>query len=865
MDLGCRRWVRRVVAVGLLLACASSAYADAPVPLATRLGALLPPGDRTYTIDGAGQSRSGRRLVSLEPVTPDPSRRRVVIVGGLDGRAESTSAVTSFLRWWFADAAARRAREMWQIAAVPCALPDGCGDPPTIPVLAPLTFPPEKGFYDAADQPESRFLWRWIAMQAPDLVIEVRAGDTTSWRANVLASTLIPSSQGGSKDPSEGRASLIGVLGTSGPSGIAAVPALELTTPLGVPPALTELLQRAVVERSPLGRTIDARTSRAPLQVATVLAARYPATPSMSYIPALAWSGAFRLASTTGAAQWREKARDQMRPFLTGEKPAIAERYLLTSLAGHLAFADLAASTGDQAAAAMARKAADFILADAGADIVRFRTNWTDDMFMAASLLSRVAAATGDARYADAVGRLLTSYADTLQRRDGLFVHAQAGPHAWGRGNGFAAFGLMEALTYLPDNWPARPRVLESYRRLMRALVEQQAPDGMWRQVVDEPGSYRELTVTAMVTTAMARGVRQGWLEPTFRPTLDRAWRGLLARIDANGLLLDVCTGTGVGPTKQYYLDRAAIDGADDRGGAMALTAALEMAELQAQPAPASLQQLLDSELARIPARAGIWVKHLSNGEEAGVRADDLFNSASVVKIPVMVLAFQMADQGKLSLDERVTISASDVRGGSGVFRYHDTGLQPTLRDVILQMIITSDNTATDIAIAKVGGVARVNAWLKERGYAEGMRLTQTTGDLFAKYRALPDGQANGKTNDDRSYWLGELTPRATTRMIEGIQRKTIASERACEDMLRMLRAQQAGARRLPHFLSVQVAHKTGDFPPVLANDVGIIYSRSGPIIVSFFLNAITEPYGEAEDRMGRVAQRIVQYFDRAR
>ena len=37
-----------------------------------------------------------------------------------------------------------------------------------------------------------------------------------------------------------------------------------------------------------------------------------------------------------------------------------------------------------------------------------------------------------------------------------------------------------------------------------------------------------------------------------------------------------------------------------------------------------------------------------------------------------------------------------------------------------------------------------------------------------------------------------------------------------------MIRAQQSGARRLPHFLTgVPVAHKTGDFPPVVANDVG--------------------------------------------
>lgn len=860
MDAWRRLAARCLIAIGVTCLGLAVSGAEPQPSLSTRLGALLPPGDRSYTIDAAGLTRSGQRLVSLEPVVHDRLRRKVVIIGGLDGRVESTSAVTSFLRWWFADAAARRARATWQVAAVPCALPDACGDGSGVmaaPSVAPV-FPPDKGFFDAAEQPESRFLWRWVAMQAPDLVIDLRFGAAVAWRANGLASTLMPGAAAASP------ASIVAALGSGAPSGLAPVPALELTTMAGVPAALSELmLRQGAVERSPMGRAMDARMARRPLDLARVLAGRYPETPSMSYIPALSWSGAMRLSALTGDAQWRDRARAQMNPFLTGEKPAIAERYLLTSLAGHQAFVDLARSSDNAAAAALARKAADFILSDAANEIVRFRTNWTDDMFMASSVLARVAAVTGETRYADAVARLLTSYIDTLQRSDGLFSHAPSGPFAWGRGNGFAAFGLVEALTALPPTWSARPRVLEAYRRQMRALADRQAADGMWREVVDEPGSYRELTVTAMTVAAMARGVRLGWLEASFRPVVERGWRALLTHVGEDGSLLDVCTGTGVGATKQYYLDRAAVSGSDDRGGAMALTAALEMAELSAQATASSLQRLLDEETARMPARVGLWVKHLGTGEEAGVRPDDLFNSASVVKIPVMVLAFQLADQGKLSLDERVTITAADVRGGSGIFRYNDPGLQPTLRDVLLQMIITSDNTATDIAIAKVGGVARINAWLKERGFAETMHLTQTTGDLFAKYRALPEGQANGKTNDDRAYWLGELTPRATAKMLEGIQRKTIASEKSCEDMLRMLRAQQSGARRLTHFLSVQVAHKTGDFPPVLANDVGIIYSRSGPIVTALFLNAITEPYGEAEDRMGRLAQRIVQYFDR--
>jgi len=297
-------------------------------------------------------------------------------------------------------------------------------------------------------------------------------------------------------------------------------------------------------------------------------------------------------------------------------------------------------------------------------------------------------------------------------------------------------------------------------------------------------------------------------------------------------------------------------------GFALPLTLALSSIVVAQQLSP--LHDLLTRTSADFPGKAGIWVKHLTTNETAGVRDGEVFNSASVIKIPVLVIAFQMADKGQLNLDERVTIRKEDFRGGSGIFRYHDPGLQPTWRDVLLQMVITSDNTATDLAIAKVGGVARVNAWLKESGYADGLKLVQTTGDLFAKYNALgPNDDRNGKTNADRSFWLGEITPRSTGLLIEAIEKKTIASAASCEAMIRMMRAQQAGSRRLPHFIPLPVAHKTGDFGPVLANDVGVIYARSGPIVVSFLGNAITGNYGEAEDRIGRFAQQLVELFDK--
>jgi rhamnogalacturonyl hydrolase YesR len=312
--------------------------------------------------------------------------------------------------------------------------------------------------------------------------------------------------------------------------------------------------------------------------VVRILAAKYPAQPIMSYIPALSWSGSFRLAALTSEDRWTEKPRREMQAFLSGTTPAIAEPYLLTSLAGHLAFSDAAALDGNAAAAALAQKAADFMLPQSPDEIVRFPRKWTDDMFMATSVLARVGEATKDLKYGTAAGKLLTSYAASLQRPDGLFIHALECPHAWGRGNGFALLGLTEALTHLPENWPDRPRVLEIYRKHVRALLAHQSDDGSWRQVVDEPTSYRELTVTAMTTAAIARGVARGWLDrAAYLPVVDRGWRAVASRVDDDGSVHDVCSGTGSGPTREHYLNRPAVNGSDDRGGAMALLAAIEV------------------------------------------------------------------------------------------------------------------------------------------------------------------------------------------------------------------------------------------------------------------------------------------------
>ena len=106
------------------------------------------------------------------------------------------------------------------------------------------------------------------------------------------------------------------------------------------------------------------------------------------------------------------------------------------------------------------------------------------------------------------------------------------------------------------------------------------------------------------------------------------------------------------------------------------------------------------------------------------------------------------------------------------------------------------------------------------------------------------------------------VTPTEIGHLLEGIEKGTIASKTACAEMTRIMRAQQSGARRIPHYLNVPVGHKTGDFAPIVANDVGMVYAKSGTIIMSFFTLGNTGVYAETEDRMGQVARLIVEYFD---
>jgi len=182
---------------------------------------------------------------------------------------------------------------------------------------------------------------------------------------------------------------------------------------------------------------------------------------------------------------------------------------------------------------------------------------WIDDMFMITAVQTQAYRATGDPKYINRAAKEMVVYLDSLQRPNGLFFHAPDVPFFWGRGNGWMAAGMSEILSSLPKNNPDRPKIMAGYKKMMEGLLKYQAPDGMWRQLLDDPEIWPETSCTGMFTFAMITGVKNGWLDKkTYAPAARKAWLALITYINENGDIRDVCGGTNKKNDHQYYIDR---------------------------------------------------------------------------------------------------------------------------------------------------------------------------------------------------------------------------------------------------------------------------------------------------------------------
>lgn len=182
---------------------------------------------------------------------------------------------------------------------------------------------------------------------------------------------------------------------------------------------------------------------------------------------------------------------------------------------------------------------------------------WIDDMFMITAVQAQAYRATNNAAFINRAAKEMVVYLDSLQKPNGLFYHAPDVPFFWARGNGWMAVGMSELLRSLPKNNPDFQRIRTGYRLMMSSLLQYQAENGMWRQLIDDPSSWAETSATGMFTFAFITGVKNGWLDKkTYAPAARKAWLQLITYLDDNADISEVCEGTNKKNDRQYYLDR---------------------------------------------------------------------------------------------------------------------------------------------------------------------------------------------------------------------------------------------------------------------------------------------------------------------
>jgi rhamnogalacturonyl hydrolase YesR len=328
----------------------------------------------------------------------------------------------------------------------------------------------------------------------------------------------------------------------------------------------------------------QSRLNRTPRQVAEQLAAVYGhKLDQVAYIPALPLVTKLRLSELTSDAQHADEVRTIVEPYLRGEKSPIPKSG--SQQAGHLVFAELAArATGPdrQRWIELCRAAADQIFGEDGRPlpIMPYHNEMSDAVFMAGPILAATGKLTGEQKYFDAAATHFASMRKLCLRSDGLYRHSPLCEAAWGRGNGFPALGLALALGDWPDGMVKQELIGHFQKHLAALKPHQDATTGCWHQVIDHPESYDEYSCTCMIGFAIERGIRMGWLDQAeYQPSVDRAWRAILERTSPDGKLVNVCTGTGKQKTLEDYFARTAINGPDDRGGAMGLMFACELME----------------------------------------------------------------------------------------------------------------------------------------------------------------------------------------------------------------------------------------------------------------------------------------------
>lgn len=529
-------------------------------------------------------------MLDRNAYSAETSRNRILLIGGLSGYKEDVDLALRALELYAGGGDSLGLRVA--LSAAPCANPDGlrlrAGPENGAGGNLFAGYPPDGNFFFDANDPEKRYLWRWVCFQAPDLVLELRQSRSVQWENNEAARSLAPAVA--ARDLRD--TGLLAGLGKGAPDGLSTIPGLRLNCSEDQLARELSRLFGIVRQGGPWSvsdarKNLDARRSRPKLEIGRILAAAYGQTfAPVVYTQGVPISGRLRLAELDPGAENPVPAiRELLEAFTVSAASGFGEGLAPSALASVIWGDELAQVTGDNRYARLIVDAANCYQTPQSGEAPppSDKDYRTEDMFMNGAIMGRAYQQTKETRYLDLLTRFLLN--SRTQQSHGLFWHARESEYYWGRGNGFAAMGLAESLSFLPEDHRDQPAVMAMYQRLMESLRRLQHPSGMLSQVLDFPGSYLEFTATCMMGYAIARGLRRGWFaaesQPDFRNAAELAWQGVSERIDDMGNVVDACASTGLQRNVRDYLDRPAIFGSDDRSGGIALWFTTEMERLE--------------------------------------------------------------------------------------------------------------------------------------------------------------------------------------------------------------------------------------------------------------------------------------------
>jgi beta-lactamase class A len=245
-----------------------------------------------------------------------------------------------------------------------------------------------------------------------------------------------------------------------------------------------------------------------------------------------------------------------------------------------------------------------------------------------------------------------------------------------------------------------------------------------------------------------------------------------------------------------------------------------------------------------VDGRVGLYLKDLVSGEAFALRADEVFPAASTIKLGVALELCRQDQAGGARLKERHTLRARDAIEGSAMVANLEPGGAVSLRDLMVFMLVVSDNGATNILMDRLG-MERVN------GTLEGLGLHQTR--LRRKMMDFAAAKA-GRQNTSTPRELGELLLHLQTG-------KTLQPP-AREALLRILKTPKASylPRLLPEDL--EVANKPGSLPGT-RNDVGLFFVQGRPFLLAVMSDGLRDDLA-MEEVIAHMGRRAAQAFGEA-